>query len=271
MTDRLFAALLRYWRGRLGHSQLDLALLADVSARHISWLESGRARPSQAMVLRLVSAMGLPLRDQNEALQTAGFAPRFAEPALDAISPAVDWALARMLQQQEPYPLTLLSADYRILRSNAAAARIFQQMVLQPARLADPLDMFSLLFDPRLARSFVLDWPALARHMLARLHRETLHSGGDARLAALLARALAYPGVPAQWRYPDFALPAASTLDVRLQRGDLQLGFMTTLTAFSAPGVVTLAELRIESYFPLDMATQLACEGLARVAPASPE
>lgn len=272
MTDRLFAALLRYWRGRQGHSQLDLALLADVSARHISWLESGRAKPSQAMVLRLASALGLALRDQNQALQAAGFAARFAEPGLDAISPAVDWALARMLQQQEPYPLTLLSADYRILRSNGAANRIFQRLVADPAHLAQlthpthaaaPLDMFSLLFDPALARPFVVDWPGLARRMLARLHRDTLGSQGDPRLVALLDKAMAYPGVQAAWRQPDFAQPVASTLEVWLQRDDLRLGFMSTLTAFSAPGVVTLEELRIESYFPLDQQTSAACQRLA--------
>lgn len=260
MADRLFPALLRYWRAQHGHSQLDLALLAEVSARHVSCLESGRARPSEEMVLRLMGAMGVSLRDQNEALRAAGFAPRFPEPALDGISPAVDWAIARMLQQQEPYPLTLLAADYQIVRSNRAAQRVFTQFVAEPSRLAQPLDMFSLLFDPALARLFVVDWPSLASRMLARLHREALHSQGDARLHARLEQALQFPGVKAEWRQPNFALPMSSTLEVWLRRGDLDIGFMTTLTAFSAPGVVTLEELRIESYFPLDATTRQACE-----------
>jgi transcriptional regulator with XRE-family HTH domain len=263
MTARLFPALLKYWRGRQGQSQLDLALLADVSARHISFLESGRAKPSDEMVLRLMAALDVPLRDQNEVLRAAGFEPRFAEPELEAISPAIDWAIERMLLQQEPYPLTLLSGDYRILRSNRAAQRLFSHFVADPARLAGPLDMFSLLFDPALARPFVVDWPGLAARMLARLHREVLHSRGDMRLSALLDRALQYADVRAEWRQPSFAAPVESTLKVWLRRGDLQIGFMTTLTAFSAPGVITLEELRIESYFPLDEQTRQTCERLA--------
>lgn len=260
MAARLFPALLRYWRAQRGHSQLDLALLADVSARHISCLESGRARPSDEMVLRLMGALGVPLRDQNEALRAAGFFPRFPEPELEGISPAVDWAIARMLRQQEPYPLTLLAADYQIIRSNRAAERVFRHFVAEPALMVAPLDMFSLLFDPALARPFVVDWPGLASRMLARLHREALQSHGDARLRARLDQALRFPGVKAEWRQPSFAMPVASTLEVWLQRGGLRTGFMTTLTTFSAPGVVTLEELRIESYFPLDTPTQQACE-----------
>jgi transcriptional regulator with XRE-family HTH domain len=267
MTDRLFPALLRYWRGRQGHSQLDLALLADVSARHLSCLETGRARPSEAMVLRLMAALGAPLRDQNEALRAAGFADRFPEPGLDAISPAIDAAMARMLRQQEPFPLTLLSADYRVLRHNRAAARVFGCFVAEPAHLAAGLvsgiDMFTLLFDPALAQPFVEDWPALAGRMLARLHRETLHSGGDARLSGLLDRALRFPQVRDEWRQPDFSAPVHSTLNVWLRRGEMRAGFFTTLTAFSSPGNVTLDELRIESYFSLDDTTLRFCEQLA--------
>ncbi|NMM29034.1 MAG: helix-turn-helix transcriptional regulator [Glaciimonas sp.] len=263
MTDRLFPALLKYWRGRHGQSQLDLALSAGVSARHISFLESGRAKPSDAMVLRLMTALDVPLREQNEALRAAGFVARFPEPDLDAISPAIDWAIERMLRQQEPYPLTLLSADYRIIRSNRAASRVFELFVADPTRVTGPLDMFSLLFDPGLARSFVVDWELLAGKMLARLHREILHGRGDSRLSSLLDRVLSYPDVNAEWRRPDLSTNIDSTLNVWLQRGDLRVGFMTTITVFSAPRLVTLEELRIESYFPLDEQTRDACERLA--------
>lgn len=263
MTDRLFPALLKYWRGRGGYSQLELALATEVSARHLSFLETGRARPSQAMVLRLMAALDLPLRDQNDLLRTAGFGPRFAEPALDAVAPAVDWAIERMLHQQEPYPLLLLDADYGVVRGNDAARRVFATFVDEPARLSEPLNMYTLLFDPGLVRPFVVDWERLARKMVARLHREALRQQGDSRLAALLTRALAYPGVPREWRQPDFSADSDATLTVTLRRGDLTLGFLTTLTAFSAPQLVTLQELRIESYFPLDAQTQQVCERLA--------
>jgi transcriptional regulator with XRE-family HTH domain len=263
MTDRLFPALLKCWRGRHGQSQLDLALSAEVSARHISFLESGRAKPSEEMVLRLMAALGVPLRDQNEALRAAGFAPRFPEPELDAISPAVNWAIERMLQQQEPYPLTLLSADYRIIRCNRAASRVFELFMTDPARWIESPDMISLLFDPALGRPFVVDWHQLARQVLARLHREALQRPADARLSSLLERALQFPGVSAEWRSPDLGANVDSTLSVWLRRGDLTVGFMTTITAFSAPRLITLEELRIESYFPLDAQTRDTCERLA--------
>jgi MmyB-like transcription regulator ligand binding domain len=123
--------------------------------------------------------------------------------------------------------------------------------------------MFTLLFDPALARPFVVDWPALAGRMLARLHRECLRSRGDARLSALLDRTLRFPGVRPEWRQPSFASPVPSTLQVCLSREGLNIGFMTTLTAFSAPGMVTLEETRIESYFPIDEATRAACHAMA--------
>ena len=149
MTDKLFSALLKYWRGRRGMSQLDLALAADVSARHVSFLESGRASPSQDMVLRLMSTLQVPLRDQNDALRAADFPARFLAPALNAIDPAIDDAITRMMRQQEPYPLTVLSPSYEILRCNQAAQNIFSQFVQDPSRLQIPLSLYALVFDPQ--------------------------------------------------------------------------------------------------------------------------
>lgn len=264
MSDRLFPALLKYWRSRRGQSQLDLALTAGVSARHISFLESGRAKPSAEMVLRLMSVLGVPLRDQNEALCVAGHAPRFPEPELHAISPEIDWAIERMLTQQEPYPLAVLTPDYRILRHNVAAGRVFELFVADPAQRVEPLDMFAWVFDPALARPFVVDWPRVAHHMLTRLHREALQNPGDARLSVLLERVMRYPEVRDEWRHPDFGAALGGTLSVCLRRGELAVGFMTTITTFAAPRLVTLEELRIESYFPLDAATRDTCERLAK-------
>jgi transcriptional regulator with XRE-family HTH domain len=264
MSARLFPAILKYWRGRSGHSQLDLAIAANVSARHVAFLESGRAQPSAEMVLRLLSTLGVPLRDQNHALRAAGFEPHFAEPSLDDVAPAVDHALRRMMDQQEPYPLTVLSMGYDIVRANGAATRLFGHMMLAAPEPSEPLNLFSLVFDPRRLRPFLVDWEALARSMVARLHREALARRQDDRLFQLLDRVLAYPGVPQAWRQPDFATACSPTLTVRFARDDVELGFLTTVTVFSAPQEVTLDELRIESCFPLDRATELACARLAR-------
>lgn len=262
MSDRLFAALLKYWRGRNGLSQLDLALSAEISARHLSYLETGRAKPSEAMVLRLFSTLGVPLRHQNEALAAAGFARRFDEPALTELPLPIQAAIGQMLRQQQPFPMTVLSADYRIIDCNAAANAVFSRLVADPLRLSSgAVDMVALIFDPALARDALCDWPAAARHVLGRLQRELLRTG-DERLARLLDRALQYPGVQPGWRHPDDAALLDATLEIRLQRGDLKLGFLTTLTAFTSPGTVSLEELRLESYFPLDEKTRQYCEAL---------
>ena len=268
MTGRLFPALLRYWRDCRGISQLDLAISAGVSARHVSFLESGRSKPSRAMVLRLMVALDVPLREQNQILLAAGFPAEFPEPGLDEVAPAVEQAISRMMQQQEPYPLIVLSGGYDILRSNQAARTVFAHFVAEPDRLPTPLNMFSLLFDPDLARPFVTDWPHVGHRMIARLHRETLQGRPDDRLRALIQRTLAYPDVPPGWRRPDFSAHGGSTLEIRLQRGDLRVGFLTTITMFSEPQQVTLDELRIESYFPLDEATRSACLRWADGSPA---
>lgn len=114
-----------------------------------------------------------------------------------------------------------------------------------------------------LAQLFIVDWPRLARHLLARLHRETLQSRGDSRLQALLERTLHFPNVEPIWRQPDLRAGIESTFNVRLRREDITIAFMTTITAFSAPRLVTFEELRIESYFPLDAPTRALCEQLA--------
>ncbi len=264
MADNtLFSALLKYWRGQRGMSQLDLALAADVSARHVSFLESGRASPSEGMVLRLMATLAVPLRDQNEVLRAASFAPRFSEPPLDAMAPPIDFALSRMLAQQEPFPMVVMDLAYGVLRTNGAAQRVFSHFVQDPERLSAPLNLYALVFDPELARPFIQNWPQVGQHMMARLHREALSRPNDARLWALLDTVVAYPNVPQAWRQPDFATTGEATFSLVLERGALVLRFFMVVTAFSAPQQITLEELRLESYFPVDEATRLTCESLA--------
>lgn len=264
MADtQLFSALLKYWRGQRGMSQLDLALSADVSSRHVSFLESGRARPSEDMVLRQLATLGVPLRDQNAMLRAASFAARFQEPTLDAMEPSIDFALARMLHQQEPFPMVVMNLAYDVLRTNGAAQTVFSQFVLTSAYVPAPLNLYALVFDPQLARPFIQNWPAVGQHMVARLHREALSRPNDGRLWALLERVLAFPGVPQAWRQPDFSRASEPTFSLVLERGPLSLRFFMVVTAFAAPQQVTLEELRLESYFPADDATRLVCERLA--------
>jgi transcriptional regulator with XRE-family HTH domain len=255
----LFCALLKYWRGRRGMSQLELALASDVSNRHLSFLETGRARPSRDMVLRLGAVLDLPLRDQNALLDAAGFTPAFPEPSfLEGLSDAVALTLRRMQEQHDPYPLVVVNRCYDVLAANRGAT-----MLLGVAAEAK-LNLYRLLFDPQLGRPFVVDWERVARSLLSRLHRESLARPGDEKLAALVRELFEYPGVPRGWRQPEFADLAEPVVPLQIMRDGMTLSFLTAITAFAAPQNVTLDEIRIESYFPLDERTSVACARLFR-------
>jgi len=197
-------------------------------------------------------------------LQAAGFEEAFSEPRLDGeLSGPVADAVERMLAQQEPFPMVVMDRHYNVLRTNTAATALLGRLVLEPAALGDPINVFRMLFDPRLARPFVVDWEHCARGLLSGLHREALQHPGDRGLAELVAALLEYPDVPEAWRQPDFSQPSEATFTVRFKRDELKMAFLTTVTTFNAPRNVTLEELRIESYFPLDDATERACRALA--------
>ncbi|MDB4987238.1 MAG: Transcriptional regulator, Cro/CI family protein [Myxococcaceae bacterium] len=259
----LFSVLLRHWRTRRGLSQLDLSLTAEVSSRHISFLETGRAQPSREMVLILAGSLDLPLRDQNVLLRAAGFQDQFAEPSwTDGLDPVIERTLDRMLKKHEPFPMIVLGRSYDIVRANQAAMRMLLWLVADPSALTQPPNLLRALFDPRLLRSFVLDWERVVRSLLTRVQREVVSRPSDRALADLLRELLAYPDVPASFRQPDLTQPTEPTLSVRLKRGERELSFLTTVTQFDAPQNITLQELKIESYFPLDEATERACEEL---------
>lgn len=244
-------------------SQLDLALAAEVSSRHLSFLETGRSRPSREMILRLASTLDVPLREQNALLRAAGLEDAFPEPPPDAPLPSpVERAIERMMAQHEPFPLIVFDRKYDLVRMNGGASRLLPGFVADPAALAPPANVLVLLFDPRGVRPFVEDWPQAARATLSRLHREVLASGGDGELVALLQRILALPGVPPSWRQPDLASPSEPTLNVKLRRDGRRVEFLTTVTTFSAPQNVALEELHLESWFPLDDETADTCARL---------
>lgn len=260
----LYPALLRYWRGRRGLSQLDLAVAADVSSRHLSFLETGRAQPGREMLLRLAATLDVPLRDQDEMLRAAGFDPAFGSATAGVLPAPLARVLDRILAAHDPFPLTVLNRRYDLLRASDGAQRLVARFVADPAALPSPLNVYTLLFDPRLARPFVVDWERVAHALVARLHREVLARGSDPELGALLRSLFAWPDVPESWRQPDFAAPSEPALALRLRRGDDARAFVTTVTAFSAPGNAAVEELRIESYYPLDDATAAACAADAR-------
>lgn len=265
VQDRAFPALLRYWRGLRGLSQLDLAGAADVSPKHVSFLETGRSKPSRDMVLRLGTTLAVPLRDQNALLEAAGFRAAFREVEPSAFADNIKAALRTMMRHHEPYPLLVMDRHFEILMVNDATLR-FLESLLGP-RATGESNAMKLLFDPELLRQYVLDWETVARSLLVRLQRDTLARPGDEGLTQLLTELCRYDGVPANWRQVDYETPSEPTLAMRFEVGGQVLGFLTTMTVFQAPQNVSLEELQIESYFPLDDATHALCEQLQKAVP----
>lgn len=258
---RMLPALLKHFRRARGLSQLDLASAAEVSPRHLSFLETGRAKPSREMVLRIGVTLGLSLRDQNALLSSAGFSETFRETEVSELPEHIRRALERMMQVHDPYPLIVFDANYDLIMMNRGAATLLKAMVPKLART--PINVLELSFDPEGLRPFVENWEHSASHLLQRVAREHLQSGREA-LGLLLSRLLAYPDVPASLRTLDLTQTLEPVFDVRFRFQGQSFSFLTTLTCFNAPQDVTLDELRIESYYPLDDATARLCELLAK-------
>ena len=253
-----FGAMLRHWREARRFSQLDLALQADISSKHVSFLETGRNRPSRQMILRLTQAMDIPLRDRNALLHAAGFAPAYAESAIDA--PAIHQAgeaLERILEKQEPYPAIVLDAEWRLVRRNHAAAALADLFL--PGGPATGVNALELLFSPDGLQPFVVNWPELSALLLMRLWRDATAPGASGRQRELLETLERLPTTPKQWRRLAADLPTGPTVDMILRKDGTEYAFFTTITTFGTAQDVTLSELRIESYFPSNEATRTLC------------
>jgi transcriptional regulator with XRE-family HTH domain len=258
-----FGELLRTWRQARKRSQLDVAIAADISARHLSFLETGRSQPSREMVVLLAEVLDVPLRERNALLDAAGFAHRYRESGLDAPEMApVRRSLAFLLERHEPYPAIVCNRRWDLLLANQAATRMVAHFVAPGARaLAAPPNVMRLLFAPDGFRPHVVNWRELASVMVQRLHREALaHADDDAR--ALLDLALT-SDVPADWRAPDLELAPSPIVPMHVKKGDLELRLFSALTTLGTAVDVTAHECRLETFFPADEATEQALRRLA--------
>ena len=265
-TKSAFGGLLRQWRARRRLSQLALAVEAEISPRHLGFLELGRARPSADMVQRLSLSLDLSLRDQNVLLIAAGYAPRYSETGLGAPGLAqARRALEFMLRQQEPYPALVLDRYWNVLMANEATKRV-QEYFLDLTAVAElgPQNAMRLLLHPRAFRPYIVNWEAMAPALIQWLHREVVNGAGDEPMRRLLDELLSYPGVPRHWRSADLDAATAPFLAIEFRKNDLMLRFFTTLTSFGTPHDVTLQELRIESFFPTDEETELSLRRLSK-------
>jgi transcriptional regulator with XRE-family HTH domain len=240
-TRSTFAARLKWWRERRGLSQLDLAHAAEVSQRHLSFLEIDRTTPSREMVLKLAAALDLSLRQQNELLLAAGFAPIWRESPLSAPELAtVNRALDFMLEQHEPYAAFVVDRRWNLLRANRGGQRMVAFLTDTPPRAPDPANPINLadaLVSPDGLRPLIVNWREVALYFLRGVREDALADGTD-ETAALVARLLAYEPV----------------LSIHFRKADMDLKVFTTLATLGTPQDVTVQEIRIESFFPADTA-----------------
>jgi transcriptional regulator with XRE-family HTH domain len=250
-----FARLLRLHRTRRRLSQEQLGLEAEVSARHLSCLETGKSRPSREMVLLLASVLGLDLRDRNTLLVSAGFAALYPVSALGSLAMApVSRALELVLEKQEPFGAVVVDRCWNVLRANAGARRLLDRFLdaeALPAPIATSLVRATL--HPKGLRRHVVNWEELAGVILERLERAHLAHPEDDERRALLEEVRAYPDVgKVTPRAPPGGVPAAV---LHLRRDADELRLFTLLTTIGTPLDVTAQELTIESFFPADDAT----------------
>jgi transcriptional regulator with XRE-family HTH domain len=259
----LFPALLKHWRRQHGLSQLDLALAADVSARHVSFLETGRSIPSADMVLRLAAVLGIPLRQVNAMLRAAGHEAVYDESDA-SLPPTIVDALDLLKNHHEPFPLVVVDNTYRIRDLNQGARTLLGVILGDSTGPTDGMNLARMTFDPNGARPFIVNFDEVGRQLLWRIQREAL-ADPNGELHDLLDDLLAQPTVDPNWRQVDLSVPSEPVLVLHLRYNDLDLRFLTLITAFQAPQNVTVEHLRIETWFPYDQATADVCTALAQL------
>ncbi|MFI5011947.1 MAG: helix-turn-helix domain-containing protein [Hyphomicrobiales bacterium] len=249
-----FAARLRWWREHRGFSQLALAGRTDISQRHLSFLELGRASPSRRMVDRLATALDIPLRQHNALLLTAGFAPEWrqrdlAAPDLAEVASALDYMLAR----QEPYPAVVVDRHWNLLKSNAGAVRLVEFLV-GPIAPGTPINLADALVAPNVLRPHLVNWAEVVRHFIRSVEADAA-ADGLIETTALLERLMGYKGVRKALSLGSNNADTGPVLAMHFRKQDASLRLFTTIATLGTPQDVTLQELRIECFFPMDDAT----------------
>ena len=264
-----FGPLLRRWRERRRLSQLALAVDAEISSRHLSFIETGRAQPSRDMVLLLSRVLEVPPRGRNDLLTAAGYAPVYRERDLEAPEMAdVRRALDFIMRQQEPYPGLVIDGHWNILMTNGGARRLMSLFLDAEAVAAvgGRPNAMRLFYHPRGMRPYIVNWEATAAGLIQWLHRDLARGIGDAETSRLLEELLSYPDVPRKWHTLDLDAAPAPFLAVELRRDTTRLTFFSTLTTLGVPYDITLHELRVECFFPADRESEALLRALGDTA-----
>jgi transcriptional regulator with XRE-family HTH domain len=252
--------LLRRWREARRLSQLELALEAEVSARHLSFVETGRATPSREMLITLANVLDVPLRERNVLFLAAGYAPVYGETSLnDPRMSQVRDVIEIMLRSNEPRAAIAHDRYWNVVMANAAFVRLLSIVLGKaPAGLsamqvatAPRVNLLHLLFDPDSLRRVIVNWEASAQALLNQAYRR-LAWARDEMLKALIDDVLKYPGVPARWREPELEARHALILPMELNFNGKVARMFSTVTSVATPHDVTLQDLLIEVFYPAD-------------------
>jgi transcriptional regulator with XRE-family HTH domain len=235
-------------------SQLDLATQAEVSPRHLSFVETGRSRPSRELVLHLAEHLDVPLRDRNELLTAAGFAPLYRQSALDDPTlTSVRTAISVILANHSPLPAFVIDGGWQLIDANEAVADFLP--LIDPALTEPPMNVIRASLHPDGLSRWIVNFPEYAAHVVERLRRQ-LAATSDPSLGALLDEVCAYPQVANALAGAPTAGPLAAVLPMHFRLPDgTELRYFSTMTVFGSPLDVTIAELAIESFFPADEPT----------------
>ncbi|WP_328928596.1 helix-turn-helix transcriptional regulator [Streptomyces sp. NBC_00190] len=245
--------LLRDWRQRRKFSQLDLALRAETSTRHLSCVETGRARPSREMVLRLAEHLDVPLRDRNSLLLAAGYAPAYQESPLDSDRMAMArQALRSMLAGHEPYPAAVVDRVWNIVDSNRSMSLLLDSV--PPTLTAEGANVMRLILHPDGLPQHCLNFAEVRAHALGRLLHQA-NGTGHPELRALYDEVSAYPPPPDTGAPPGPVDATGMVVPLRLRTPFGDMALFSMIATFGAPADVTLSELAVETFFPMDEET----------------
>jgi transcriptional regulator with XRE-family HTH domain len=252
-THRNFGEQLRWWRKRRGMSQLELAGSAGTSQRHLSFLESGRAAPSQPMVLSLAAALNLSVRQQNTFLTSAGYAAmwregKLGEPELAQVDGALDYVLA----QQEPFPAFVVDRHWNLKRANKGAVRLVEFILGEVPQ--GPVNLADALLSPAVMRPFVVNWEEVALHFIRGVQADAI-ADGSPESSSLLTRLLSYDGLLALSQSAALEDAPRPLLPIHLRKSEKSLHLFTTIATLGTPQDITVQEIRIENFFPMDEPT----------------
>jgi transcriptional regulator with XRE-family HTH domain len=262
-----FGSVLSEWRAVRRLSQLDLALAAGISQRHISFVESGRAKPSRDMIFKLAEGLDLPLRARNELFLTAGYAPAYPERGLDLSDMnAAREALELILRHHEPYPAVVMDANWNIVMQNEAASRIVGWCVETDALRSlfphDVINFMEMMFASNGLKPHVVNWPHTRAVLLRRLRREA--AGKINSVSGALWRKFDSEAPPPGGEFGDQGNSLDPLLSLELRLGDTRLRLFNTFTTFGTPQDVSLQELRIDMSFPADETTRRFLDAAAK-------